>query len=230
MRGKKAALLWSTIHSIGDSLEEKVLLTFNEAQYLFWVNFMIGIFVCLFSLFGSIEISIFSFFILILYAFAMVGGDFCYAKAIQTLPIGLANLIDSGSLFLILLCDIFLGYIEPKLIFLILFGIFFVAIPMYYFLYRKEQKKKGIAPLKKQEKKTFFGNIVLLGLIYATTSILSTLAYESGTPVIITLLMKLQLFIVVVISVIRKTDKMNLKKIISLLVGITCIVLMTFMS
>lgn len=293
MKGKNAALLWSTIHSIGDTLEEKLLLKFNEAQYLFWVNLMIGIFVCIFSLFSSIEMSIISFFVIILYAFAMVGGDFCYAKAIQTLPIGLANLIDSGSLFLILLCDIFLGYIEPKLIFLILFAIFFVsiyvfsyetnkmkneitnkkidlknifilitstifyasepyflklatskggneyginlvfylvAIPIYYALYRHEKKKYGVERIEGKAKKTFVGNIILLGGIYSITTILSAVAYASGTPIIITLLMKLQLFIVVIISVFRKTDKMNLKKIISLIVGVICIAWMTFIS
>lgn len=293
MKGKNAALLWSTIHSIGDTLEEKLLLKFNEAQYLFWVNLMIGIFVCIFSLFSSIEMSIISFFVIILYAFAMVGGDFCYAKAIQTLPIGLANLIDSGSLFLILLCDIFLGYIEPKLILLILFAIFFVsiyvfsyetnkmkneitnkkidlknifilitstifyasepyflklatskggneyginlvfylvAIPIYYALYRHEKKKYGVEKIEGKAKKTFIGNIILLGGIYSITTILSAVAYASGTPIIITLLMKLQLFIVVIISVFRKTDKMNLKKIISLIVGVICIAWMTFIS
>lgn len=293
MKGKNAALLWSTIHSIGDTLEEKLLLKFNEAQYLFWVNLTIGIFVCIFSLFSSIEMSIISFFVIILYAFAMVGGDFCYAKAIQTLPIGLANLIDSGSLFLILLCDIFLGYIEPKLIFLILFAIFFVsiyvfsyetnkmkneitnkkidlknifilitstifyasepyflklatskggneyginlvfylvAIPIYYALYRHEKKKYGVEKIEGKAKKTFVGNIILLGGIYSITTILSAVAYASGTPIIITLLMKLQLFIVVIISVFRKTDKMNLKKIVSLIIGVICIVWMTFIS
>lgn len=293
MQGKKAAFLWSTVHSIGDTLEEKILLKFNEAQYLFWVNLMIGIFVCIFSIFAKIEISIFSIFVIIFFVFAMVGGDFCYAKAIQTLPIGLANLIDSGSLFLILICDIVLGYIKPRLIFLILFAIFFVsiyvfsyetnklkgeiknkkidlknifilitstifyasepyflklatskganeyginfiyflvAIPMYYLLFVHEKKKHNIPKLKKSDKKIFFGNILLLGVIYAVTSILSVLAYASGTPVIITLIMKLQLFLVVIISVIRKTDKMNWKKTVSLVIGFVCIVLITIIS
>lgn len=293
MEGKKAALLWTTIHSIGDTLEEKVLLKFNEAQYLFWLNFIICLFVCVFSLFGGIEMSLLSSFVVILYAAAMAGGDFCYAKAIQTLPIGLANLIDSGSLFLILLCDIFLGYIKPKLIFLVLFLIFFVAIyvfsyetnkmkgeivnkkidlkgifilitstifyasepyflklatskggneyginlvfylaslPIYYALLSHEKKKNNVEKIEKKDRKTFFGNILLLGGIYSITTILSTIAYRAGTPIIITLLMKLQLFIVVIISVIRKTDKMNFKKTVSLLVGVICIVLMTLMS
>lgn len=293
MKGKNAALSWSVIHSIGDTLEEKLLLTFNEAKYLFWVNLVIGIFVSIFSLFNSLEMSLISFFVVILYALAMVGGDFCYAKAIQTLPIGLANLIDSGSLFLILLCDIFLGYIKPKPIFLLLFVIFFIAIyvfsyetnkmkneitnkkidlknifilitstifyasepyflklatskggneyginlvfyliaiPIYYVLYRHEKKKYGVEKIEGKEKKIFIGNIILLGGIYSITTILSAVAYASGTPIIITLIMKLQLFLVVILSVARKTDKMNWKKVISLLVGVVCIAIMTFIS
>lgn len=293
MKGKNAALSWSVIHSIGDTIEEKLLLTFNEAKYLFWVNLVIGIFVSIFSLFNSLEMSLISFFVVILYALAMVGGDFCYAKAIQTLPIGLANLIDSGSLFLILLCDIFLGYIKPKPIFLLLFVIFFIAIyvfsyetnkmkneitnkkidlknifilitstifyasepyflklatskggneyginlvfyliaiPIYYVLYRHEKKKYGVEKIEGKEKKIFIGNIILLGGIYSITTILSAVAYASGTPIIITLIMKLQLFLVVILSVARKTDKMNWKKVISLLVGVVCIAIMTFIS
>ncbi len=293
MKGKNAAFLWSTIHSIGDTLEEKLLLTFNEMQYLFYMNVTTGIFIVLFSLFNSIEMSIISLGVVLLYTLAMIGGDFCYAKAIQTLPIGLANLIDSGSLFLVLLCDIFLGYIKPKPIFLILFAIFFIsiyifsyetnkmkgeiknkkidlknifilitstifyasepyflklagskganeyginlvfyllAIPIYYFLFKREKKKNRVEKLEGSHKKTFLQTIVLLGFIYAITSILSTLAYNSGTPILITLIMKLQLFFVVVISVIRKTDKMNWKKIVSLIVGVICITLMTFIS
>ena len=291
MNGKKEAFLWSVIHSVGDTLEEKILLKFNEAQYLFWVNLIIGFFVLIFSLFNNITMSIISFLVIIIYALAMALGDFCYAKAIQTLPIGLANLIDSGSLFLILLCDIFLGYIKPKLIFLILFAIFLISIyvfsyetnkmkneitnkkidlknifilitstifyasepyflklatskggneyginlvfylvtiTFYYVLFHYEKKKYKLEKIK--EKKTFFYNILLLGLIYAITSILSTIAYASSTPVIVGLIMKLQVFIVVIISVIRKTDKMNLKKVISLVVGIMCIVIMSFIS
>lgn len=291
MRGKNAALLWSVLHSVGDTLEEKILLKFNEAYYFFWVNLMSGFVTLGFLFFGSIELTFFSFLVLIFYSLAMIGGDYCYAKAIQTLPIGLANLIDSGSLFIILVCDILLGYIRPKLSFLILFVIFFIAIyvfsyetnkmkneivskkidlknifilitstifyasepyflklamskganelginlvfylvavPFFYGMYWKD--RKSIAKIKKNESKEFYGLILVLGVIYAITSILNTLAYESGAPVLISLIMKLQVFLVVGISVVRKTDKMNLKKIISLIVGVICIAIMSFIS
>ena len=85
-------------------------------------------------------------------------------------------------------------------------------------------------PEEQKEKKEFQKLIFLTGIIYTITSILYMLAYIGETPIVITLLTKLQLFGVVIISVIRKTDKMNLKKVISLIVGILCIIGMTLLS
>jgi len=291
MKGKGAAVSWSMIHSIGDTIEESILLKYNENQYLFWMTLVTGMFVTLVSLLGGLELSFFSFLVCIVYSFAIIGGDVCYIKAIQTLPIGLANLIDAGSIFIILLCDIFLGYIKPQLNFFILFVVFFIsiyvfsyetnkmkteitnkkidfknifilitstifyasepyfikiasskganeyginlvyyliAIPFFYYLYHKDKKK--MKPLNSKEKKEFRKWIILTGIIYAITSILYMLAYIGETPVIITLITKLQLFGVVLISVIRKTDKMNWKKTISLIVGVLCIIGLTLLS
>ncbi len=291
MRGKNAAFLWTIFHSIGDILEEKILLKFNENQYFFWMSLVSGIFSIILALIVGINMTFLAFLILIIYSLALIGGDYCYGKAIQTLPIGLANLIDSGSLFLVLLCDIFLGYIKPKLIFLIIFFIFFgaiyvfsyetnkmkaeiknkeinlknifilitatifytsepyfiklasskgadeyginfvysiISIIVFYFLYKRDQK--NIKPLVAKDKKEFSKTIILLGFIYTLTSLLNMFAYTNDTPILISLIMKLQLFFVVIISTIRKTDKMNVKKVVSLIVGVICIALMTFIS
>lgn len=291
MKGKSAAISWSIIHSIGDTIEENILLKYNENQYLLWMTIITGIFVTVISFIGGLELSILSFFVCIAYSFAIIGGDVCYIKAIQTLPLGLANLIDAGSIFIILLCDIFLGYIKLQLNFLLLFLIFFlsiyifscetnkmkdeitkkkidlknifilitstifyasepyfikiasskganeyginfvyylIAIPFFYYLYKKD--KKNIKPLPPKEKKEFKKLILLTGIIYTITSILYMLAYIGETPIIITLITKLQLFGVVIISVIRKTDKMNWKKTISLIVGVCCIIGMTLLT
>lgn len=291
MKGKKAALSWSIIHSVGDTLEEEILLKYNEYSYLFWMNLTSGIFTVLFCLLGGIELSLFSTGVIILYSLAMVGGDFCYTKAIQTLPLGLANLIDSGSLFLILVCDILLGYIKPQFIFVILFLIFFgaiytfsyetnkmkseitkkkidlknifilitstifyasepyfiklafskganefginliyyfVAVPIFFWLYRKHKKE---IPTQTTKKKTPFLKMTLFtGFIFAITSVLNQLAYVGEAPILVTLIMELQLFFVVIISVIRKTDKMNWQKILSLMIGVICIIWMSLIS
>lgn len=55
-------------------------------------------------------------------------------------------------------------------------------------------------------------------------------AYVDGSPTLITLIMKSQLFLIVIISVIRKTDKMNVKKTVSLIVGALAIMVMTLIS
>ena len=128
MSGKLLATAWSVLHSIGDSIEEKMLLQFNEKQYLFYINLFSGVFSLIIALIGGIELTLLSFFVLVIYALAMIGGDFCYVKAIEKLPIGLANLIDSGGLFIILICDICLGYIKPNFLFLFLFLVFFISI------------------------------------------------------------------------------------------------------
>ncbi|MCI8394383.1 MAG: EamA family transporter [Bacilli bacterium] len=290
MKGTKSAFLWSVLHSIGDAIEENILLKFNESEYLFWSNLVTGFMIVIFSLLGGIELSWISFIVLIFYAFAIIGGDFCYVKAIQTLPLGLANLIDAGSLFIILICDICLGYIKPNFLFFVLFGIFFcavsvftyetnrlkeevinkkidlknicilitstifyasepyfiklanskganeyginlvyylIAVPVFFLLYQKEKRK--IVPMTLSQKKYFWKNIFLLGSIYAFTSILYMLAYMDQTPIMITLIMKLQLFFVVIISVICKTDKMNWKKMLSLIIGVICLIWMSFL-
>jgi len=103
-----------------------------------------------------------------------------------------------------------------------------VAIPVFYYLYHKE--KKNLPTRKKKEKNTFIKYIIILGIIYAITSLLYMLAFIGETPILITLITKLQLFFVVILSVIQKTDKMNYKKTLSLIVGVVCIILMTLIS
>lgn len=291
MLGKLLAFSWSILHSIGDTLEEKILIKYNDYQYMFFINLFGGFFSLIAILLFGIKLTFLSFIVLIFYALSVIGGDFCYVKAISHVPLGLANLVDSGVLFIILICDICLGYVKPNLIFLILFLIFFIsvyifssetnkmkqditvkkidlkyifvlitatifyasepyflklagskganepaeilmfyttAITVFYFLYKKH--KKDIKKLTKQDNKIFFKEIIILSMIYTTTRLLAMFAYASGTPSVIAIILKLQLFFIVIISVIRKTDKMNLKKTIALILGFVSILIMTLMS
>ncbi len=293
MQGKKAAFMWSIFHSLADTIEDNLLTKFDEIKYLFYVNLITGIFIFIYTFFNPIEISLFSFIAIIFYAIATIGGDFCYIKALKNLPIGLANLIDSGSVFLILLCDIAVGYITPRFIFFFLFliyiisiyifsketnkmkeeitckkidlkqifilitsTIFYAAVPyflkialknganesgvnfiyyiiaitFFFFLYKIHQKKHCIKKDDSKNRQFFIKNVLFIGFLFCLTSLLSVLAYKTAAPVVVMLLMKLQLFFVVIISVIRRTDKMNLKKTISLITGIICIILLTCLN
>ena len=62
MHGKKASVTWSILHSIGDTIEEDILLNYHENSYLFWMNLVTGIITILFSIFGGLEMSFVSFF------------------------------------------------------------------------------------------------------------------------------------------------------------------------
>lgn len=290
MQGKKAAFTWSVLHSVADTIEDDILTKHNEIEYLFGINLLTGIFIFIYSFFSPITISFYSLGVIFLYAIATIGGDYCYIKALKNLPVGLANLIDSGSVFLILICDIILGYIHPKGIFFLLFALYIVAIyvfsmetnkmkkditckqidlkqifilvtstifyaavpyflrwalkaganasgvnffyymfaiPFFYFLYQKEKKKnKDISKKDKRYKIC----ILVTALLFCFTSILNVLAYQSTAPVVVMLLQKLQLFFIVGISVLRKTDKMNWKKMVSLIVGVFCITVLSLLN
>ena len=286
MKGKLYAVLWNFLHSAADILEEKILLQTKEHTYFFFQSLSLLLFTFLFSLFFKIELTWLASGIIILYSISCIGGDYCYVKAIPYVPIGLANLISSGGLFIILICDIILGYIEPKPIFILLFFLFVGAILIFsletnkmkekikkkidlnyilmlfistifysaepYFIklinskganewginlvssfvimcwwginYKKHKIKK-----QKENTKQNILLIVLVGFFYSITSFLYMSAYIGESPLIITLILQLQVFLVVIISVIQKTDKMNLKKVISLIVAVLCLVAMTFL-
>ncbi len=176
MSGKLLATAWSMLHSIGDSIEEKMLLQFNEKQYLFYINLFSGVFSLIIALIGGIELTLLSFFVLVIYALAMIGGDFCYVKAIEKLPIGLANLIDSGGLFIILICDICLGYIKPNFLFLILFLVFFISI---YIFSNETNKMKNEITNKKIDLKNIF-IIITSTIFYASEPYFLKLAVSKG--------------------------------------------------
>ena len=72
MSGKLLATAWSVLHSIGDSIEEKMLLPSNEKQYLFYINLFSGVFSLIIALIGGIELTLLSFLVLVIYALAMI--------------------------------------------------------------------------------------------------------------------------------------------------------------
>ena len=100
---------------------------------------------------------------------------------------------------------------------------------LYYYIFKLSYYRNLGIKFHHNKIDVFFANAFLYlkenpqvdsGIIYAFTGLLNMIAYQADTPILIALIMKMQLFIVVILSVIRKTDKMNLKKFLSLLVGI----------
>lgn len=290
MKGKESGFLSTILYTIGDFSLDKAVQKFDEYKISFVFLLVGGIFQIILSFFVGFELSFISFLVSLVYTFAMISAYRCYLKAIENLPISLVSLIESGDMFLILICDLALGYISPNPIFFILFLFFFVsiyiftketekmksqiktkkidikavsilvisiifyasepyfiklmsskganevainimyaliAVPYFYYLYRKNNKV--------EEKKQLKNNKWLLwALFIGITSSIGDYFYMKAfvleTPIIIYLINKLKVFLLVVLAVVTKSDKMNLKKIISLLVGMASIIILTLIS
>ena len=98
------------------------------------------------------------------------------------------------------------------------FGYSVVAIPFFFF----KSKTSGASKEENNDKK-FFYLIVLIGLFEAIYYIFGTIGYIYETPIIVNIIQEIRVFLLVILSVIFKTDKMNLKKASAILLGMISI-------
>lgn len=99
------------------------------------------------------------------------------------------------------------------------FGYSVVAIPFFFF----KSRKSGVLK-KENNNKEFLLLITLIGLFEAIYYIFGTIGYIYETPIIVNIIQEIRVFLLVILSVVFKTDKMNLKKIIALLLGMISII------
>lgn len=129
--------------------------------------------------------------------------------------------------FFILLSVLFYG-IEPYIIkyanalganeVAINFGYSVFAIPFFFF----QSKKSGVLT-KENNNKKFLILVVLIGFFEAIYYIFGTIGYIYETPIIVNIIQEIRVFLLVILSVVFKTDKMNLKKVIAILLGMISI-------
>lgn len=98
------------------------------------------------------------------------------------------------------------------------FGYSVVAIPFFFF----KSKTFGASKEENNDKKIFH-LVVLIGLFEAIYYIFGTIGYIYETPIIVNIIQEIRVFLLVILSVIFKTDKMNLKKAIAILLGMISI-------
>lgn len=291
MKGKQSGFLSTILYTISDFTLDKAVQKFDEYKISFVFLLVGGIFQVILSFFVGFELSFLSFLVSFVYSFAMISAYRCYLKAIEKLPISLVSLIESGDMFLILVCDLVLGYISPKPIFFVLFLIFFfaiyiftketekmkdeiktkkvdikavsiliisiifyasepyfiklmsskganevainimyalVAVPYFYYLYRKNKPKEETKVTTKKNAWIFWA--LFIGICSSIGDYFYMKAFVLETPTIIYLITKLKVFSLVILSVITKNDKMNLKKTISLLIGMAAVIILTIIS
>jgi len=99
------------------------------------------------------------------------------------------------------------------------FGYSIVAIPFFFFKSKKydESNEKG-------NNIEFVYLITLVGLFEAIYCIFGTIGYIYETPVIVNIIEEIRVFLLVVLSAIFKTDEINLKKAIAILLGMIAII------
>lgn len=98
------------------------------------------------------------------------------------------------------------------------FGYSVVAIPFFYFL-----SKKSIESTKENNNKKFFLLVSLIGLFEAVYYIFGTIGYIYETPIIVNIIQEIRVFLIVILSAIFKTDKINFKKTIAIILGMISI-------
>ncbi len=98
------------------------------------------------------------------------------------------------------------------------FGYSVFAIPFFLF-----QSKKTDAPAKENSNKSFYILVVLIGFFEAIYYIFGTIGYIYETPIIVNIIQEIRVFLLVILSAVFKTDKMNLKKVIAILLGMISI-------
>lgn len=102
-------------------------------------------------------------------------------------------------------------------------GYSIVAIPFFFY------KSKNSDKLKKTDNKKFIYLVVLIGLFEAIYYIFGTIGYIYETPIIVNIIQEIRVFLLVVLSAIFKTDKINFKKAIAILLGMISIAGIYFM-
>lgn len=98
------------------------------------------------------------------------------------------------------------------------FGYSVIAIPFFFF-----KSKKSCISTKENDNKNFFLLIGLIGLFEAIYYISGTIGYIYETPIIVNIIQEIRVFLLVILSAVFKTDKMNLKKVIAIILGMISI-------
>lgn len=291
MKGKASGFLSTICYTISDFTLDRVVQKYDEYKVSVLFLFIGGLFQLFIAFFTGFQLSFVSFLVCLVYTFAMIAAYRCYLKAIEKLPIGLVSLVESSDMFLILICDILLGYVRPNPLFLVLFFVFFlcvviftketekmkdeivgkkidikavfiliisiifyasepyfiklmsskganevainliyatIAVPYFYYLYRKHKSTQEKS--SKLSDHRWIWLALFIGIVSGIGDFLYMRALTLEVPTIVYLINKVKVFFLVLLSVFFKSDKMNAKKMICLLVGMAMIFIMTMIS
>ncbi len=212
----------------------------------------------------------------------MLLGYVFYVQALKRLPVALAGLIESGSLFAYLLIDFFCGYLKINLWFLFLFGVFMLSIFIFSYDTHKQKDENKIKNIKmsgilillcsmifygfepylvrfasdaganevainfgyyffsipfflammiknktKEQKDNLKGSIkfiFLISMFEAIYYLFGTMGYANEAAVINAIIQEIRVFLLFILSIALKIDKVSLAKVIAMIMGILSVI------
>lgn len=138
--------------------------------------------------------------------------------------------IQLAGIFILLISMLFYG-VEPYLIktasnmganeVAINIGYYVVAIPYFFFMLKRSKPQSD-----KQEKGNFnmLKLIVLISIFESLYYLFGTMGYIGESPIINAIIHEIRVFLLVILSVIAKTDKITIKKVIAMVLGIISVI------
>lgn len=131
MDARYAALLSTISNTFCDSTLDFAINKYKRYKVLLWTCFFAFIGQILFGLGMGFIVTPSSLPFIALYGVVIICGYLCFARALETIPIGLAGLLGSINLFMIFIIDIFLGYIVLTPYFIGMFALFLFSIILF---------------------------------------------------------------------------------------------------
>ncbi len=310
MNRRYTAIISTISNSFCDFSLDYAISKYNIYQVLFLTSFVAMIGQLIAGLVMGISFTLISIPFVLLYGAIMLGGYFSFVKAIKIMPLGLTGLIESGSMFVVLVIDIVLGYLTLTPRFLILFLIFFAAIVVfsletnkisddskrfslkragaaflkiitfrytkedhiikkvtvkglffillsiflyctepylvklasfkganeiainlgyclfgvtYFFISYMREQKNNPGLKKKFLSKKFILMAIAIGTFETIYYVFGTMSYINDIPIVVFIIQEIRVFLLVILSVIFKTDKMTTKKLIATIVAMAAV-------
>lgn len=99
-------------------------------------------------------------------------------------------------------------------------GYYVFSIPFFLIMYLKHKNIN----VDKREKRNIFKFIILISIFESIYYLFGTMGYVNEVAVINAIIQEMRVFLLFILSIIFKTDKLTLKKIIAIIIGILSVI------
>jgi len=241
----------------------------------------------IYGFFIGFEVTMQSLGLIFLYGVCMLFGYMFYVLSLKRLPVALTGLIESGSLFALLIIDSVIGYFKITPYFLLLFvifvfsiylffsdslkfkdemknktikltgifilllsmlfygvepyiikmasnsganeiainiGYYVIAIPYFFVMFKKSKPNSMISKKEKTNKIDVLKLIIIISIFESLYYLFGTMGYIGEIPIINAIIHEIRVFMLVILSVIARSEKMTPKKLVAIILGIGSVI------